>query len=78
MNELSIRNFSQVRDLSGLRWTVDYEGDLEFVRKIYDDFRGRELAFNYQDLLDLLAEKPELINEISGNLRNVALREIQE
>lgn len=78
MKEFSVENFSQVRDLSSLRWTVDYEGDLEFVRKVYDVFKGRELTFNYQDLLDLLAGKPELVNEISGNLRNVALREIQE
>ncbi len=78
MQDFSIENFSQVRDLSSLRWTVDYEGDLEFVRKVYDVFKGRELTFNYQDLLDLLAGKPELVNEISGNLRNVALREIQE
>lgn len=78
MKEFSIQNFSQVRDLSSLRWTVDYEGDLEFVRKVYDGFKGRELTFNLQNLLDLLAGKPELVNEISGNLRNVALREIQE
>jgi spore coat polysaccharide biosynthesis protein SpsF len=78
MKDFSIENYSQVRDLSSLRWTVDYEGDLEFVRKVYDCFKGRELTFNYQDLLDLLAGKPELVNEISGNLRNVALREIQE
>ena len=78
MKEFSIKNFSQARDLSSLRWTVDYEGDLEFVRKVYYEFKGRELTFNYQDLLDLLTGKPELYNEISGNLRNVALKEIQE
>lgn len=78
MKDFSIENFSQVQDLSILRWTVDYEGDLEFVRKVYDGFKGRELTFNLQDLLDLLEGKPELVNEISGNLRNVAIREIQE
>jgi len=78
MKEFSIKNYSQVRDLSSLRWTVDYEGDLEFIRKVYDEFKGCELTFSYQDLLDLLTRNPELYNEISGNLRNVALKEIQE
>ncbi len=78
IKDFTIENFSQVRDLSSLRWTVDYEGDLEFVRRVYDEFKGHELTFNYQDLLDLLTGNPELVNEISGNLRNVALQEIQE
>jgi spore coat polysaccharide biosynthesis protein SpsF len=78
INEFSVENFSQDTDLSSLRWTVDYEEDLEFARKVYDEFNGNELTFNYQDLLDLLRGKPKLINRISGNLRNVALNEIQE
>ena len=73
-----IGNYSQDINTSNYRWTVDYEQDLEFVRKIYAEFQGREHTFSYQDLLALLEEKPELINEISGNLRNVALKENQE
>jgi spore coat polysaccharide biosynthesis protein SpsF len=78
VQDFSIGNYSQVSDLSHLRWTVDYQKDLEFVRRIYDEFRGRELTFGYQDLLALLEAKPELTNEISGNLRNVALKEKQQ
>ena len=73
-----IGNYSQELNISSYRWTVDYEPDLEFVRKIYAEFKGREHAFGYQDLLALLEAKPELINEISGNLRNVALKENQD
>jgi len=77
-SDFVVENFSQLNDLSNLRWTVDYEGDLEFVRKIYAEFKGNEVRFNYQDLLRLLKAKPELTNRISGNLRNVAIKENQE
>jgi spore coat polysaccharide biosynthesis protein SpsF len=75
--EFSIGNFSQDLDLSNYRWTVDYEQDLEFVREVYAEFQGREHTFGYQELLALLESKPELGNQISGNLRNVALKENQ-
>lgn len=73
--EFSIGNYFQDSNTSNFRWTVDFEQDLEFVRKIYAEFRGNEDSFDYQELLRLLKGKPELINEISGNLRNVALKE---
>jgi spore coat polysaccharide biosynthesis protein SpsF len=77
-NKFKIENFSQDFDLSKLRWTVDYEGDLKFAREIYAEFRGQEARFNYSDLLKILEAKPELKNEVSGSLRNVALNEIGE
>ena len=76
--DFTIGNYSQDSNFSNYRWTVDYEQDLEFVRKIYAEFLGREHTFGYQDLLALLEAKPELINKISGNLRNVALKENQD
>jgi len=77
-SKFKIENFSQELDLSQLRWTVDYEGDLKFAREIYAEFRGQEAKFNYGDLLKILEAKPELKNEVSGSLRNVALKEIDE
>ena len=76
--EFKIENFSRDLDLSHLRWTVDYEGDLKFAREIYAEFRGQEARFNYGDMLKILEAKPELKNEVSGSLRNVALNEIDE
>ena len=76
--KFSIGNYSQAHNFSNYRWTVDYDEDLEFIRKIYAEFKGSEDTFGYDDLLALLEAKPGLINEISGNLRNVALKENQE
>mgnify|MGYP007102237333 FL=1 len=40
-----------------MRWTVDTQEDLEFVRRIYDHF-GHDL-FSWREVLDLLKEHPE-------------------
>lgn len=47
------------------RWTLDYEEDLTFIRRIYEEFDG--LIFTMKDILDLLLEKPELAR-INGRL----------
>src|ERR1700675_3995041 len=41
------------------RWTVDYPADLEFVRQVYGVFSANG-HFGFQDVLDLLRERPEL------------------
>jgi spore coat polysaccharide biosynthesis protein SpsF len=67
-------NFPNIEDLSDLRWTLDYPEDLKFVSEVYKFFEGRELDFNTQDLLDLLAKNPNLKSKIPGNRRNEQLK----
>jgi glutamate-1-semialdehyde aminotransferase/spore coat polysaccharide biosynthesis protein SpsF (cytidylyltransferase family) len=45
--------------LGKFRWTVDHPADLEFVRRIYEEFSGNG-HFGYQDIFHLLRERPEL------------------
>ncbi len=60
------------RDLSGLRWTVDEAEDFEFVRQVLEMLPdGRN--FRMQDVLTLLAERPELLAINSGFQRNEGL-----
>ncbi len=47
-------SFEQVQNLSDLRWTVDYPEDLEFVREIYNRFKGRETEFTYSEVLNAI------------------------
>jgi len=64
-----LKNIRYQEDLSSLRWTLDYEEDLEFTRRIYSRlYRGR--IFKMQQILDLLREEPELARINSGVPRN--------
>ena len=45
------RNFCQLPQPNKSRWTVDYQQDLEFIRKIYKVFVGCEDDFNYEDAI---------------------------
>jgi spore coat polysaccharide biosynthesis protein SpsF len=61
-------------DESNRRWTVDFEEDLAFVRRIFTLFKSRENEFTYSEVIDSLALNPSLENTLSGRLRNIALR----
>lgn len=45
-----------------LRWTIDYEEDLTFVRAIYAAAGRVRNVLRCQDVLDILEERPELID----------------
>jgi spore coat polysaccharide biosynthesis protein SpsF len=48
-------------DLSRMRWTVDEPEDFELVRQIYEALYPANPAFTTQDILALLAARPELL-----------------
>ncbi|MCK4349121.1 MAG: glycosyltransferase family protein, partial [Thermoplasmatales archaeon] len=52
-------------NLSHLRWTVDYENDLKFVREVYRNLYNKDNFFLMQDVLYLIKKFPYLnkINE---------------
>lgn len=50
----------QEPDRSDLRWTVDVPDDLEFVRAIYDHLYAKDKEFGQAEILQLLAEQPQL------------------
>ncbi len=47
------------------RFTIDYEQDYEFIKRIYEELYSEDKIFSLQDILNLLDEKPEIkkINE---------------
>jgi spore coat polysaccharide biosynthesis protein SpsF len=57
-----------------LRWTVDVEPDLEFVRWVYAKLLGDEQAFDYADVLELLSANPHLSRTDAEFRRNAAIR----
>lgn len=52
-------------DLSHLRWTVDEDSDLEFVKQVYEHLYREGHIFYMEDILELLKRYPHLekINE---------------
>ena len=67
--EFRICNVEHSENLSHLRWTVDYEEDLAFVREVYRHLYRDGEVFGMTDILALLEAKPELaaINAEHGN-----------
>lgn len=66
--KFKIGSFEAEHDLSHLRWTVDREEDLRFVREVYKRI-GKEI-FHMQDVLELLRKHPELAEINRGIKRN--------
>ena len=75
--DFRLESFENPVNLSNERWTVDYPEDLEFVRHIFSHMEGKEATFLLEDVLQLLASHKELRNSLSGELRNIALRETE-
>ena len=64
-----LKNVSLAQDMSALRWTLDYEQDLEFARAVYGRlYRGQ--VFRMLEILRLLKEHPELAAINHGIARN--------
>ena len=57
-NKFRIQNIYNDRNLSFLRWTVDYPEDMMLVRKIFTHFG--ECIFHMRDILDFIRENPAL------------------
>lgn len=76
-SDFSLHNLTSKENLAELRWTLDYVEDLTYIRKVYSYFEGKEEIFNFEDILNLLAVHPELINQKSGKFRNIASRTLK-
>lgn len=65
LNEFQTYNYTNVKDFSHYRWTVDEKEDLEFIKKIYS-LTNSDSIFNFQDVLDILSKYPELTEINNG------------
>ena len=64
-----IFSYENQEDLSGHRWTVDEQNDLEFVRKIYSIMKPKT-NFSMNEIIEILVKNPELLKINSGIIRN--------
>ena len=58
--KFKILNITNEKNLSHLRWTVDYKEDLELIQEIISGINKRPILMN--DILLLLSKKPHLID----------------
>jgi spore coat polysaccharide biosynthesis protein SpsF (cytidylyltransferase family) len=64
-----LRDFYMQPDLNHWRWTVDKPKDLEFVRKIFEEFAANPLV-GYREVISFLKENPKLLEINAGTRRN--------
>ncbi len=62
--------FSAAEDYRAMRWTVDDERDLSFVRAVCDGLGQREKPFGMQEILDYLELHSQLLEINAGTMRN--------
>ena len=55
----STANFSQDPSFADLRWTVDTQDDLDFVRKVYQNLYPIDSSFRQEEILNWLQRFPE-------------------
>jgi spore coat polysaccharide biosynthesis protein SpsF len=63
-------------DFGDYRWTVDTPEDLEFMRRVYSRFDGRD-DFTWKEVLDLVHREPELM-KINAGVRHKTLKDIDQ
>lgn len=72
-DQFSCLNVAGSVDLSSLRWTVDNADDLAFVREVYAELYPSNPAFDAEDVLALLRDRPTLSRTSEQAARNAAL-----
>jgi len=78
-NIFKIENYENDFDISYMRWSVDEESDLEFVKKIYGLLYMENKLFYMEDVIDLLMKSPELTGINKDIVRNEGyLRSLKE
>jgi len=65
-----VRSLKHYHDLSAMRWTVDDESDLTFVRNVFDSFACPLRVFYMEEILQLIYEIPELLKINGDTIRN--------
>ena len=69
-NIFKIGNLKNAKDISYMRWSVDDQRDLEFMREVYKRLYVTDTLFYMEDVVDLLMKNPELMDINKDIARN--------
>jgi len=73
-NGFNIIILDNEEDFGGMRWTVDTEKDLEFVRRVMKHLSCK-MTFSWMDVLSVVKEYPDL-EKINENIIHKTFREV--
>ena len=72
-DKFKLANVKNDVDLSDLRWTLDEKEDFIFIEEVYKNLYDDNPFFDMDDVMQLLKEKPELLDINSKFTRNEGL-----
>ena len=72
-DKFKLGNVKNNKDLSRLRWTLDEKEDFIFIEEVYKNLFGKDSFFTMEDVVQLINEKPELLDINSKFTRNEGL-----
>jgi spore coat polysaccharide biosynthesis protein SpsF (cytidylyltransferase family) len=59
-DKFKLINVKNGKDLSHLRWTLDYPEDFIFIKEVYERLYSKDNIFDMDDILELLNKEPYL------------------
>jgi spore coat polysaccharide biosynthesis protein SpsF len=83
-DQFIIKNVTNDKDLSKLRWTVDNPEDYELIKIIFENLYQKKKIFFMEDILRFLSQNPDLllinsnIERNEGFLRSLAKEELND
>ena len=72
-NKFKLANVKNDEDFSDFRWTLDEQEDFIFINEVYKNLYDPDYFFHMDDVIQLLKQKPELLNINSKFTRNEGL-----
>ena len=72
-DKFKLGNVKNDKDFSDLRWTLDEKEDFIFIKEVYKNLYNKDSLFNMDDVIQLITEKPELLDINSKFTRNEGL-----
>lgn len=70
-------NVENKKNLSSLRWTVDYYEDLQFIRQIFENLYPNNPLFDMYDVISLLEKRPEIKEINAKHSSELGLRDFE-
>lgn len=76
-DRFKVYNFANAKNLSSLRWTLDYPEDFSFLEKIFSTIKPKENIFFMDEVLALVSKNPKVLEINKKRMDNVILSDFR-